>query len=59
MNETDWDEYIDGIIERSKHSKADAELLRDTIGEKPVEQVNIMNVDKSLEEMEAFFNKNE
>ena len=59
MSETDWDEYIDGIIARSKNTRADAEFMRDTIGEKPVEQINIMNVDKSLEEMEAFFNGQE
>lgn len=57
MSETDWDEYIDGIIERSKHADRSAELLRDTIGEKPVDKISITNVDKSLEEMEAFFNQ--
>lgn len=57
MTENDWDEFIDGIIERAKKGDRAYELLRDTIGEKPVEQVNIMNVDKSLEEMEEFFNK--
>lgn len=56
MTENDWDEYIDGIIRRAKEGDRSAEMLRDTIGEKPVEQVNIMNVDKSLEKMEEFFN---
>ena len=41
MKESDWDAYIDGIIERAKESKADAEFLRDTIGQKPVESVAI------------------
>lgn len=57
MSETDWDECIDNFIDRAKKGDRAFELMRDTIGEKPVEQVNITNVDKSLEEMEAFFNK--
>ena len=52
MTETDWDEYIDGIIRRSKEGDRSAEILRDTIGEKPIEQVNIMNIDKSQERLE-------
>ena len=39
MGETDWDEMIDGLIERSKGSVKDFEVLRDTIGEKPKEQI--------------------
>ena len=39
MGETDWDEMIDGLIERSKDSVKDFEVLRDTIGEKPKEQI--------------------
>ena len=41
MGETDWDEYIDGIIARAKENKADAEFLRDTIGEKPKDEVSM------------------
>ena len=41
MGEEDWDAYIDGIIARAKESKAGAEFLRDTIGEKPVEKVAV------------------
>jgi len=41
MNESDWDAYIDGIIQRAKESKADAEFLRDTIGQKPTEQIEL------------------
>lgn len=41
MKEEDWDAYIDGIIERAKENKADAEFLRDTIGQKPTENVAI------------------
>jgi hypothetical protein len=43
MGETDWDEYIDGIIARAKENKADAEFLRDTIGEKPKETLAVEN----------------
>ena len=39
MGETDWDEYIDGIITRAKESKLDAEFLRDTVGQKPTEHI--------------------
>lgn len=55
MNQTDWDEYIDGIIKRAKDSKADAEFLRDTIGEKPVEKVMQVVEDASLEKLRADF----
>lgn len=55
MNQTDWDEYIDGIIQRAKDSKADAEFLRDTIGEKPVEKVMQVVEDASLEKLRADF----
>ena len=35
-----------------------AEFMRDTAGEKPIEKqdVNVRTIDKSLEEMEAYFN---
>ncbi len=55
MSETDWDECIDNFIDRAKKGDRAFELMRDTIGEKPVDQINITNVDKSLEEMESFF----
>ena len=41
MGETDWDEYIDGIIERAKENKLDAEFLRDTVGQKPKDEISI------------------
>lgn len=56
MTETDWEEMIDGIIERSKHSKADAEFLRDTIGEKPTTQVGLeVKNDESAQELDKYF----
>lgn len=39
MGETDWDEMIDGLINRSKDSVKDFEVLRDTIGQKPTERI--------------------
>lgn len=45
MGETDWDEMIDGLIERSKDSVKDFEVLRDTIGEKPKDQLEVTAID--------------
>ena len=55
MGADDWDEYIDGIIARAKESKADAEFLRDTIGEKPVDKQEITVNDDSAKEMDEYF----
>lgn len=55
MGAQDWDEYIDGIIARAKESKADAEFLRDTIGEKPVDKQEITVNDDSTKEMDEYF----
>ena len=55
MGESDWDAFIDGIIERAKESKADAEFLRDTIGEKPVDKQEITVNDDSTREMDEYF----
>lgn len=41
MTEADWDEYIGNIIARAKETKADAEFLRDTIGQKPKDEVSL------------------
>ena len=59
MGEEDFNTLVDNLIARAKDSDRAFEILRDTLGEKPVEQVNIMNIDKSLEEMEAFFKQDE
>ena len=45
MGETDWDEMIDGLIERSKDSVKDFEVLRDTIGEKPKDQIEVTSME--------------
>lgn len=57
MNAQDWDEYINGIIDRAKESKADAEFLRDTIGEKPIEKLAVTNIDQSIEELHGYFER--
>ena len=41
MKANDWDELIDGVIERAKLTDKGFEVLRDTIGEKPTEDINI------------------
>jgi hypothetical protein len=56
MGEEDWDAYIDGIIARAKESKADAEFLRDTIGEKPVER-HEQNVTFESEKLASVFDQ--
>lgn len=55
MGEEDWDAYITGIIERAKDSRADAEFLRDTIGQKPVDKVAVANIDSTLEALDDCF----
>ena len=41
MSEDDWDEMIDGLISRAKDDTKSYESLRDTIGEKPKEQITV------------------
>lgn len=55
MGADDWDEYIDGIIERSKKSRAGAEFLRDTIGEKPTDKIAVSVGDKTLARLREDF----
>jgi len=57
MGESDWDEYITGIIERAKESRADAEFLRDTIGQKPVDKTLQTNIDAEYVASVEFINK--
>lgn len=38
MGETDWDTMIDNLIERASNDTKSFEVLRDTIGQKPVEK---------------------
>lgn len=57
MGESDWDAFIDGIIERAKKSTTGAEFFRDTIGEKPVERVEQLNIDAEYEQSVAYVRK--
>lgn len=38
MGEADWDTMIDNLIERASNDTKSFEVLRDTIGQKPVEK---------------------
>lgn len=57
MGESDWDAFIDGIIERAKESTTGAEFLRDTIGQKPVERVEQLNIDAEYEQSVEYVRK--
>lgn len=46
MKADDWDEIIDGVINRAKRDDKSFEVLRDTIGEKPIIEQNV-NVNDS------------
>ena len=41
MGESDWDTMIDNLIERASNDTKSFEVLRDTIGQKPVEQLEL------------------
>ena len=41
MGETDWNTMIDNLIERASNDTKSFEVLRDTIGQKPVEQLEL------------------
>ena len=51
MGETDWDAMIDGLISRAKETDKAFELLRDTIGEKPVEKVAMSATEEAKDEL--------
>lgn len=41
MGETDWDDMIDGLIKRAKEGDKAFEILRDTIGQKPSDVIEV------------------
>ena len=41
MGESDWDTMIDNLIERASNDTKSFEVLRDTIGQKPIEQLEL------------------
>lgn len=55
MGESDWDEMIDNLVKRAKKSVRDFESLRDTIGEKPTEVIEVQKpTGEAVEEMRAY-----
>ena len=44
MGENDWDEMIDGLIGRAMESDKAFEILRDTIGQKPTDRVELNDI---------------
>ena len=44
MKEDDWDEMILGVISRAKDSDKAFEILRDTIGQKPSDKVEVSGI---------------
>ena len=57
MNAKDWDEIVDGAIDRAKESDKGFEILRDTIGQKPVDKLAVTNIDQSIEELHGYFER--
>lgn len=41
LNQEDWDEIINNLIERSKENRQDFETLRDTMGQKPTQEISL------------------
>lgn len=51
MGQDDWDKMIDGLIERAQESDKAFEILRDTIGQKPVEKVAVGASEEAKDEL--------
>ena len=51
MGEDDWDTMIDNLIERASNDTKSFEVLRDTIGQKPVEKVSVGASDEAKNEL--------
>lgn len=48
LSEDDLREIARGIINRSKENSGDLVAMRDTIGEKPVDKVQIQDIDQTI-----------
>jgi general stress protein YciG len=57
MGESDWDAMIDGLIGRAIESDKAFEVLRDTIGQKPIEKMVQTNIDAEYLESVEYINK--
>lgn len=53
LGESDWDDMIDGVIERAKNSDKGFEILRDTIGEKPIERTQNVGSQEDKDNFDA------
>lgn len=59
MGADDWNDLVDGLIDRAKESDKAFEVLRDTIGQKPIDKVAVTNIDQSLGELNEYFGRQE
>lgn len=58
MSESDWEELVDNAIARAKDDDTAFKTLRDTIGQKPVEKIEVAGaIDDTEKEMEAYLNE--
>lgn len=55
MGADDWEAIVDGLIDRAKGSDKALELLRDTIGQKPSEKVDLSIEDESARAIDDYF----
>lgn len=55
MGADDWDEMVDALIGRAKETDKAFEILRDTIGQKPSEKVDLSIEDESAREIDEYF----
>ena len=57
LSDEDLREIARGIIDRSKKNSGDLVAMRDTIGEKPVERVEQLNIDAEYEQSVEYVRK--
>ena len=55
MGAEDWNEMVDALIGRAKETDKAFEILRDTIGQKPSEKVDLSIEDESAREIDEYF----
>lgn len=55
MGESDWDTMIDNLISRAMETDKAFELLRDTVGQKPSEKVDLSIEDESARAIDDYF----
>lgn len=55
MKEDDWDTMIDNLISRAMETDKAFELLRDTVGQKPSDKIDLSIEDESAREIDEYF----